>query len=47
MCIRDRHMTVGTKYPATRSASLEMGAFFPWASSIIFTIFASVVSLPT
>ena len=41
------HMTVGTKYPATRSASLEMGAFFPWASSIIFTIFASVVSLPT
>ena len=40
-------ITVGTKYPATVSANLEIGAFLPCASSIIFTILAKVVSEPT
>ena len=40
-------MTAGTKYPATVSANLDMGAFLPWASSIMRMIFDSVVSLPT
>ena len=39
-------ITVGTKYPATLSASLEIGAFFPCASSIILMILESVVSPP-
>ncbi len=40
-------ITAGTKYPDTVSASLEMGAFFPWASSIIWIMRDKVVSSPT
>ena len=40
-------ITAGTKYPATTSANLDIGAFFPCASSIRRTIFARVVSAPT
>jgi len=40
-------MTTGTKMPDILSASLAIGAFDPWASSISFTILAKVVSLPT
>ena len=39
-------MTVGTNTPATLSAVLEMGAFFPWASSTNRMMRARVVSSP-
>ena len=39
-------MTVGTNTPATLSAVLEMGAFFPWASSTKRMMRARVVSSP-
>ncbi len=40
-------MTAGTKYDATRSASLCTGARLRCASLIMRTICASIVSLPT
>ncbi len=39
-------MTIGTKYKEILSASLAIGAFLPWASSMSFTILESVVSSP-
>ena len=40
-------ITIGTNIPATLSATFEMGAFLPCASSINLMIFESVVSSPT
>src|SRR3989338_58837 len=40
-------ITMGTKIPATLSASLCIGAFEPCASSTSLIIWASIVSLPT
>ena len=39
--------TAGTNQPATRSTSLWIGARERWASATIWTIWASMVSLPT